>query len=215
LWRSEQVSTSTSRPAGSWKSDDHVPQPTSTIIEEMVAAARGIAAVTVGDRRAPSYFDFSLRGLAGSFIAFLVATAFGAYLPTFIGRADTGLPTSRLILMAGMLFAAQLGFSALALRQIKRLDGLLPYLVADNWAAFYVTALSSILMLVGLPSTIAIGIVDILVLVIEINIARVIVMLGPWQIAMLLIAQLVGVCVGLLVIALVVPLPAAAVALGP
>lgn len=192
-----------------------MPQPTSTIIEEMVAAARGIAAVTVGDRRAPSYFDFSLRGLAGSFIAFLVATAFGAYLPTFIGRADTGLPTSRLILMAGLLFAAQLGFSALALRQIKRLDGLLPYLVADNWAAFYVTALSSILMLVGLPSTIAIGIVDILVLVIEINIARVIVMLGPWQIAMLLIAQLVGVCVGLLVIALVVPLPAAAVALGP
>jgi hypothetical protein len=201
------------RPTGRGRNHD-VPQRPSNILEETVAAARGVAAVAIGDRRAPSFFDFSLRGLAGSFIAFLVATAFSAYLPNLTGGANAEVPTSRLLLMAGLLFAVQLGFSALVLRQINRLDGFVSYLVADNWATFYVTAISSLLTLFGLASDIAVIVVGILVLVIEINIGRLIVKLSPWQIAMLLVAQLVGVCIGLLVIGLVVPLPADVVAAG-
>jgi hypothetical protein len=185
-----------------------VPQRPSNILEEMVGAARGIAAVAIGDRRAPSFFDFSPRGLAGSFIAFLVATAFSAYLPNLTGGASAAIPTSRLVLMAGLLFAVQLGFSALVLRQINRLDGFVPYLVADNWATFYVTAVSSLLTLFGLSSDVAVLLIGILVLVIEINIGRLVVGLNGWQIAMLLIAQLVGVGLGLLLVGLVVPLPA-------
>jgi hypothetical protein len=181
----------------------------------MLAAARGIAAVTIGDKRAAAYFDFSPRGLVGSFIAFLVATAFSAYLPHVTGGASAGVPTSRLILMAGLLFAVQLGFSALVLRQLKRLDGFVPYLVADNWATFFVTAVSSALTLLGLSSDAAVLLVGILVLVIEINIARLVVGLKGWQIAMLLVAQLVGVGFGLLLVGLVVPIPADLIAASP
>jgi hypothetical protein len=78
-----------------------------------------------------------------------------------------------------------------------------------------VTAVSSLLSLFGLSSDLAIIVVGILVLVIEINIGRLIVVLGPWQIAMLLVAQLVGVCIGLLIIGLIVPLPAGAVVAAP
>jgi hypothetical protein len=180
----------------------------------MLAAARGIAAVTIGDTRAAAYFDFSPRGLVGSFIAFLVATAFSAYLPHLTG-ASPGVPTSRLLLMAGLLFAVQLGFSALVLRQLKRLDGFVPYLVADNWATFFVTAVSSLLTILGFSGDAAVLLVGILVLVIEINIARLVVGLKGWQIAMLLVAQLVGVGFGLLLVGLVVPIPADLIAASP
>lgn len=192
-----------------------MPQRPSHIFEEMFAAARGIAAVAIGDKRAPSYFDFSPRGLAGSFIAFLVATAFSAYLPRLTGGASADVPTSRLLLMAGLLFAVQLGFSALVLRQFKRLDGFVPYLVADNWATFFVTAVSSLLTILGFSGDGAVLLVGILVLVIEINIARLVVGLKGWQIAMLLLAQLVGVGFGLLLAGLIVPIPADLIAASP
>lgn len=192
-----------------------MPQRTSNILDEMVAAARGIAAVAIGDRRAASFFDFSPRGLAGSFIAFLIATACSAYLPNLTGGASAGVPTSRLVLMAGLLFAVQLGFSALVLRQLNRLDGFVPYLVADNWATFFVTAVSSLLTLFGLSSDVTVLVIGVLVLVIEINIGRLVVGLNGWQIAMLLIAQLVGVGLGLLLVGLVVPLPTEVIGASP
>ena len=43
----------------------------------------------------------------------------------------------------------EIGFSAIVLRQLKRLDGLVPYLVADNWATFYITVFSTVLALVN------------------------------------------------------------------
>jgi hypothetical protein len=214
LWPKPQAFTSAAAAIRPADGNQHVPQRPSHIFEEMLAAARGIAAVAVGDRRAASFFDFSPRGLAGSFIAFLVATAFSAYLPNLTGGPSAGIPTSRLVLMAGLLFAVQLGFSALVLRQLKRLDGFVPYLVADNWATFYVTVVSSLLTLFGLSSDAAVLLIGILVLVIEINIGRLVVGLNGWQIAMLLVAQLVGVGLGLLLVGLVVPLPADVVAAG-
>jgi hypothetical protein len=191
-----------------------LPDRPSHIFEEMLAAARGIAAVAIGDRRAASFFDFTQRGLAGSFIAFLVATAISAYLPQLTGGASAAIPTSRLVLMASLLFAVQLGFSALVLRQLRRLDGFVPYLVADNWATFFVTLVSSLLTLFGLSNDAAVLLIGVLVLVIEINIGRVIVRLTGWQIAMLLVAQLVGVGIGLLLVGLIVPLPPDIVAAG-
>jgi hypothetical protein len=184
-----------------------VPNRPTHIIDELLAAARGTVAIALGDRRAAGYFDFSLRGLAGSFIAFLVATTFSAYLPVLTGTANDGVPVGRLLLMAGVLVAVQLAFSALVLRQLNRLDGFVPYMVADNWATFFVTALSALLTFFGLSSDIALVVLAILVLVIEINIARLIVTLKPWQIVMLLVAQVVGVCVGAVLISAVLPLP--------
>ena len=180
---------------------------TSTFLEELLAAARGAAAIVAGDRRAASYFDFSLRGLAGSFIAFLAATTFSAFLPVILGEGDAQLSAGHLLVFAGGIFASQVGFSALLLRQINRLDGFVPYVVADNWATFFLTVLSSIFALFGISGDFVLVVLALLVLVIEINIARLIVTLSPWQIAMFIVAQLVGATLGLFVLGAIFPLP--------
>ena len=172
----------------------------------MAAAARGVLALVVGDRKAPDYFDFSQRGLVGSFIAFLAVTAVNAVLPKVLGIAGPDSSAFRAVAMVAILFALQIGFSALVLRQLKRLDGLVPYLVADNWATFYITIASTILALFGLSGDMAIILLGILVIVVEINIARLIVTLSPLQIAMFLIAQLVGVSIGLILVGSLLPL---------
>lgn len=161
-------------------------------------------AVLVSNRQAPSYFDFSQRGLIGSFIAFLSASLINALTPFIFTDVPPGLVTRGLILV-GILYVAQIAFSALVLRQLGRLDGLVPYLVADNWATFFITFLSTILTLIGVGDEIAIIGLGILVIVVEVNIARLIVTLPGLQIAMFLIAQLVGVSVALILIGVMFP----------
>ncbi|MCF6303345.1 MAG: hypothetical protein L3J13_09125 [Devosiaceae bacterium] len=179
-------------------------------IQELIDAGHGTVALLMGRRNAGEYFDLGLRGLAGSFIAFLVAATFNAFLPSIMGRqtevehAAMLTPTSA-ILMVITLFAIQTAFGALALRQFGRLDGLVPYLVADNWATFYITALSVVLMLLNVSPEMSILMVGVVVLISEINIARLIVTLKPMQIAMFLIAQLVGILVGLMIVGSFLP----------
>jgi hypothetical protein len=181
--------------------------PNPTFIDELKAAARGSVALLIGDRGAANYFDFSLRGLCGSAIAFLLATALNAYLPALLGMQVGSGTITRGLLMVALLLALQIAFSAIVLRQLKRLDGFVPYLVADNWVTFFITLLSTGLMLFGVSGDVAIIGIGILVIVVEINIARLIVTLSPLQIAMFLIAQLVGVSIGLLIYGMVMPLP--------
>ena len=92
-----------------------MPNRTTHILEELLAAAQGTAAIIVGDRKAPSYFDFSARGLAGSFIALLVATTFSAYLPVLTGTADDGLSPGQELLTVGVLVAMQIANGAATL----------------------------------------------------------------------------------------------------
>src|SRR5688572_20448260 len=121
-----------------------------TLLEEMSAAARGVVAVLIGNRQAPSYFDFSQRGLVGSFVAFLAASLINALTPVVFGMDLPPGAVSRGLILVGVLYVAQIAFSALVLRQLGRLDGLVPYLVADNWATFFITLLSTLLTLVGI-----------------------------------------------------------------
>jgi hypothetical protein len=177
---------------------------TTSIIDDIRLAARGVAGLMIGDRKAAGYFDFSDRGLVTSFIAFLVVTAANAALPKLLGMGSG--PIFRSIAMVAILFVFQIGFTVIVLRQLKRLDGLVPYLVADNWATFFITIGSTLLALAGLTGDVAIIAIGLMVIIVEINIARLIVTLSPLQIAMLLIAQLVGVSIGLLVVGMVLPL---------
>jgi hypothetical protein len=184
-----------------------VPARPTTLLDELVAAGRGCFALVTGDRHASDYFDFSRRGLAGSFIALLVAQLVSAYGPLLFGATMPPGAVTRAMIAVVILFAAQVGFSAIALRQIGRLDGLGPYLVADNWASFFITVLSAIMAQVGLTGEIALFTIAILVIIIEINIARLIVTLSPLQIAMFLIAQLVGLSIGLVFVGFLLPTP--------
>ena len=178
----------------------------STFLEELMAAGRGVAGLLIGEKRAGSYFDFSQRGLYGSFIAFLAVTALNAILPTILGMKDSG-GIARSVVMVAILFALQVAFSAIVLRQLKRLDGLVPYLVADNWATFFLTLISGGLAAAGINGDPVLVVLAIVVIVIEVNIARLIVTLSPLQIAMFLVAQLVGVSIGLAIIGFTFPLP--------
>jgi len=188
-----------------------VPQQ-STFIEEMMAAGRGVMGLLAGDRQSGSYFDFSQRGLIGSFIALLLVTALNAVLPTLLGVEGAAGSITRGIAMVGLLFGLQIGFSAIVLRQLNRMDGLMPYLVADNWATFFLTLISSALAAAGVASDFTLIVLGIVVIIIEVNIARLIVTLSPLQIAMFLIAQLVGVSIGLALIGIFFPLPPEAAA---
>ncbi|HEV7717641.1 MAG TPA: hypothetical protein VGO70_01560, partial [Arsenicitalea sp.] len=58
----------------------------------------------------------------------------------------------------------------------------------------------------GFGGDFGIIIVGLLVLVVEINIARVIVTLSPWQIAMFLVARVVGVSIGLIIFGMIFPI---------
>lgn len=179
-----------------------------SLIEEMFAAGRGMVALLLGRRDAPSYFDLTARGLAGSFVAFLLATAVNAYLPGLMGLTpEDSLTSWQAFYIALFFFSLQIGFSGLVLVQIKRLDGLMPYLVADNWASFFVTILSILLTLAGMASEMALVMLAIPVIIIEVNIARLIVTLSVLQIVSFLVAQLIGVIIGVLVLGMILPAP--------
>lgn len=178
----------------------------SSFIEELVKAGRGVVALIVGDRKAPQYFDFSRRGLYGSFIAILVVMGFETVLPMLMGMSGPGGSIFRAVAMVAILFGFSIAAAALVLRQLKRLDGLVPYVTVVNWANFFVGVATSALVIFGFPGDIVL-IVGVLVgLVIQINIARLIVTLSPLQIAMFLVAQFVGVLVGLLLVGILLPL---------
>jgi hypothetical protein len=184
-------------------------QQQSTFIEEMMAAGRGVIGLLAGDRQAGSYFDLSLRGLAGSFVALLLVTALNGVLPVLLGAEDESI--TRNVLTVALLFVLQVGFSIIVLRQVGRLDGLVPYLVADNWATFFLTLVSAAVAAAGVANDVTLVVLGIVVIFVEVNIARLIVTLPPLQIAMFIIAQLVGVSIGLALIGFFLPVPPDAV----
>jgi hypothetical protein len=183
----------------------------STIIEELVAAGRGVFALLVGDKQAGGWFDFSQRGLYGSFIALLVVTAISACLPIAMGENAPG-DIARSVIGDALLFAFLAVFATIVLGQLKRVEALSPYLVAFNWAWFFLTLILSLVVAAGFDSDFALIVLAILVIVIEVNIARLIMTLSPLQVAIFMVAQLVGVLIGLAFIGMLFPLPPDAVA---
>lgn len=183
-----------------------MPERSNEIWDEVSSAARGVAGLVIGNRQSGRYFDFSTRGLVGSFIAFLTVTLITAALPLLLGVPGAKGSVFRAVMTVIILFGFQIAFSAILLRQLRRLDGLVPYLVADNWASFFLTLASTLLSLFGIGGEFLLIAVGIVVIVIEINIARLIVTLSAWQIAMFLVAQLVGVSIALLIVGVVFPL---------
>lgn len=175
----------------------------SSFVEEMMAAGRGVIGLLTGDRNAGSYFDLSQRGLLGSFIALPLVTALNAVLPIVLGAEQASI--GRDVASVVILFVLQLGFSTIVLRQLKRMDGLVPYLVADNWATFFLTLVASAISAAGLNNDFTLVVLAMVVIFVEVNIARLIVTLSPLQIAMFLIAQIVGVFIGLQFLRLIFP----------
>jgi len=179
-----------------------------TFIEELVSAGRGVIALVMGDRKAAGYFDLSLRGLASSLIVFLAVNALMAYAPALLRAApgdSSGVGIGLMISLA--LAAIPVALAALVLRQFKRLDGFVPFLVADFWANSFLSVTMAVLLLFGLPFEITVIGLGIVVLIVEINIARLIVTLPPLQVATFVIAQFAGGLVGVMLLGMLIGAP--------
>jgi hypothetical protein len=183
-----------------------VPERSNDIWNEVASAARGVVALVIGDRRANGYFDFSDRGLVGSFIAFLVVALLNTAVPLLLGVPGTSGTVFRAIATVIIVLALQIGAAALVLRQLKRPDALVPYIVVDNWATFYLTIATTLLGLVGAGGELMFIVTGIVIIIIMINIARLILTLTPWQIASFLVVQLVSGVIALFVVSAVFPL---------
>lgn len=154
-------------------------------------------ALLVGDRQSSSYFDFSLRGLVGSFIAFLLVTLATAFLlPLLVGGVSPPGEATRGIISTLLLLAVKDGAAWLFLRQNGRLDGFVPLLVADNWVNVFGAIIGAIVAALVGPSDIVLLGMGLVVIIIEVNIARLIVTLSAWQIAIFIVVQLVASSVG-------------------
>lgn len=168
-------------------------KPTTTFLDETIAAARGCVALLIGNRQAAGWFDFSQRGLIGSLIAVLVGILIAAYGPLLIGVQMPPGAATQSVMINLALFAGQAVTAFLALRQMGRQDGFVPYLVASNW----VTLASSLLLLLSIlfgPIGIALLVLVLfLALASFINIGRFIVTLTGLQIGLLFLSQAVGV----------------------
>lgn len=182
-----------------------MPAKQTTLLDELSAAARGCVALLMGDRGAAGYFDFSQRGLAGSFVALLASQLIIALAPLLLGAVMPSGTITRMLTVSAFAIVVQIGISALLLRQFGRLDGLQPYLVADNWATLFITLLGLILDVIGVGPEFAYFATLAIMIVVEVNIGRLIMTLTGFQIAAFIVTQIVGIGMALLILTLAVP----------
>ena len=182
-------------------------QPTPTFLDELTAAARGCVALLTGKRNAPDYFDFSQRGLVGSLIAVLLAVALAGFGPMLSGIQSPPGASTQAILVNLLLYVAQGGTAFLALRQMGRTDGFVPYLVASNWVTLATAVLMLISAILGPLGSLVLILVVILAIASFINVGRFVVTLKPMQIGILFLSQAVGVFLALVVVSLFVGVP--------
>jgi hypothetical protein len=188
----------------------------SSLFQEAGWALGGTWRLLTGREEARAYFDFSQRGLAGSFIPLVLAAV---VLVGFIGlgAGSTGVSPATQIFILGAI--AVLRYSALRviLPRLGALDAFRPAMVASNWA-------SAILFAAIVPITFGTAFIGALVLgpasgntlvsfiltlwaalslalvVIEVNILRIVARLRATEIVLALAGQLFAILAGLYVI---------------
>ncbi|WP_332688994.1 hypothetical protein [Devosia sp.] len=180
-------------------------QPTTTFLDELVAAARGCVALVVGNRQAPTFFDFRQAGLVGSFIALVIGLAVQAFGPPLLGTPAPAGVASTVVILGAVVAGIQFGVAYVVLRQFGRGDGFVPFVVVQNWATMFQGILAvAMIAIFGEPLAMEPGgemarlttgsipfvALGIAAFVISINIARLILTLRPLHVALFVIAQL-------------------------
>jgi hypothetical protein len=171
-----------------------------TFLEEALSAVRGCWALVTGRQDAARYFDFTQRGLVGSFIALVLATGISVFGPALLGVPSQAGAATSAVLLAAMLFALQIAAAYIVLRQMGRLDGLIPFIVADNWVNFVVSLFGTVVLVLLGGSDVMLFAVGIISIIVEINIARRILTLSPMQVATFIVVQIVAQLIGLLIL---------------
>lgn len=176
-----------------------------TFLDELIGAARGCLALVVGDKQASSYFDFRQTGLVGSFIALVVSLAIQAFGPPLLGVPTPPGISMGVVILGALVTAVQFGVAYAVLRQLGRSDGLVPFVVVQNWATLFqaVIAVGAIAIL-GQPiamdsngvaqltnGSIPFIMLGIAALVVSVNIGRLILTFKPLHVGLFVISQLV------------------------
>lgn len=180
-------------------------QPNPHFFDEAVNAVRGCIALITGKRDASAYFDFRQGGLVGSLIAIVVALAVQAFGPQLLGQpGPAGLATT-VIVVGGIVIAVQYGVAWVVLRLLGRNDGIVPFMVVQNWVSLLQAVLAVLIIAIfGEPISIEPGAemaqltngsipflaLGILALVVSVNIGRLILTLRPAHVALFVVAQL-------------------------
>jgi hypothetical protein len=180
-------------------------QPTTTFLDEMVAAARGCFALVTGNRQASTYFDFRQAGLVGSFIALVIGLTVQAFGPPLLGSPAPAGVASTVMILGVVVAGIQFGVAYVVLRQFGRSDGFVPFVVVQNWATMFQGIIAvAMIAIFGEPIAMEPGgemaqlttgsipfvALGIAAFAISINIARLILTLRPLHVALFVIAQL-------------------------
>ncbi|WP_338607962.1 hypothetical protein V6617_16240 [Pelagibacterium nitratireducens] len=190
----------------------------STLLEEAGRAVGGMLRLVLGRRDATCRFDFSQRGLAGSFIALIVAfVVFTAITGMGAAVRQTMSPTGQLFII-GTLVAARFVALRVVLPRLNALHAFRPVMVASNWvnaiavgglvAATFCLAFVGALMLgptagetlVAIILTLWVAIA-IATFVAEVNILRLVAALGGGEIVMVLAAQVFALILAIFILA--------------
>lgn len=178
-----------------------------SFVAEAINAAKGTWSLVIGRRDVAQHYDFSTNGLVGSLIAVLLALVCAGFGPMLFGfPTRPGAPTQTVIMNLA-LFGAQALTASIVLRQIKRMDAFVPYLVASNWVTLVSGVVLLFSVLLGEAGLVVLFAVAIAALLTFINIGRHIMTLRGWQIAMLFVSQAVGVFLAMGIVALLLPVP--------
>lgn len=190
----------------------------STLVKEAGWAIGGAWRLVLGRRDALNWFDFSQRGLAGSFIplvlAFVVFTGF-----TGMGAAagPTLSPAGQLFI-CGALIAARFVALRLVLPRLDALHAFRPIMVASNWTnAIAVGGLVMVTFCVAFVGALILGpaagetlvsmiltvwaTIAIAAILAEINILRLVAGLNGGEVIMVLGAQIVTLIVAVFILA--------------
>jgi len=170
----------------------------------MRAALRGCYALVMGNRQAPALFDLSLKGLPGSFIAVALAMALAGFGPVLLGSPLPPGAATQSVLVNFVLFVAQAATAWIALRQMGRQDGFVPYLIPSNWITLVSAVLVMLSTLLGPLGLIVLLAIILVAIASFINIGRFVVTLSPLQIGILFLSQAVGVFLALAIVAVMI-----------
>lgn len=193
----------------------------STLFEEAQVAIGGTWRLLLGREDAGYHFDFSQRGLAGSFIPLVVANVLLAGFFTTGGQMQSGFSPAMQIFASGLLVAFRYGAMRLVLPQLSALHAFRPFMVASNWSmAIGLLAMMGITFVSAFIAALVLGpagggaIVSLILLlwlgialamiVVEINIYRLIVGLKAGEIVLVVMAQFVALLIGAYVLSVAV-----------
>lgn len=142
-------------------------------LEEMIDAAKGVFALIRGEKDKLGYFNFSLSGLVGSFIAVLIGLTLQEIF-SGPGPEDLQVPAWANLLSYTLLYATPFLVAYGFLSIIGQRERMLAYMVANNWASFFFTLIIVAIFIFQLLASVGYFVIVVLTILVFWRTARII-----------------------------------------